>query len=140
MGSSWWTPQGAHELKNPITHTAIALASSMTSALSVTQAFDSPAIRVNGPRAWAERLSILWRITDLAQTYRMELSNGALIHHPDPKDTRADLTLTLTKPQLLGLLAGRGLDGIEHEGDVGVLTRLLGLLDEPDPDFAIVTP
>lgn len=32
------------------------------------------------------------------------------------------------------------LDGIEHEGDVGVLTRLLGLLDEPDPDFAIVTP
>ncbi|WP_455908055.1 alkyl sulfatase C-terminal domain-containing protein [Streptomyces chartreusis] len=66
--------------------------------------------------------------------------NGALIHHPDPKDTRADLTLTLTKPQLLGLLAGRGLDGIEHEGDVGVLTRLLGLLDEPDPDFAIVTP
>ncbi|WP_406256454.1 alkyl sulfatase C-terminal domain-containing protein [Streptomyces chartreusis] len=111
----------------------------MTSALSVTQAFDSPAIRVNGPRAWADRLSILWRITDLAQTYRMELSNGALIHHPDPKDTRADLTLTLTKPQLLGLLAGRGLDGIEHEGDVGVLTRLLGLLDEPDPDFAIVT-
>ncbi|MEU6307925.1 alkyl/aryl-sulfatase [Streptomyces chartreusis] len=132
--------QGAHELKNPITHTAIALASSMTSALSVTQAFDSLAIRVNGPRAWAERLSILWRITDLAETYRMELSNGALIHHPDPKDTRADLTLTLAKPQLLGLLAGRGLDGIEHEGDVGVLTRLLGLLDEPDPDFAIVTP
>ncbi|GAA3560192.1 alkyl/aryl-sulfatase [Streptomyces osmaniensis] len=132
--------QGAHELRNPITHTAIALASSMTSALSVTQAFDSLAIRVNGPRAWAERLSILWRITDLAETYRMELSNGALIHHPDPKDTRADLTLTLTKPQLLGLLGGRGLDGIEHEGDVGVLTRLLGLLDEPDPDFAIVTP
>lgn len=48
--------------------------------------------------------------------------------------------LTLTKPQLLGLLAGRGLDCIEHEGDVGVLTRLLGLLDEPDPDFAIMTP
>lgn len=132
--------QGAHELKNPVTHTAIALASSMTSALSVTQAFDSLAIRVNGPRSWAERLSILWRITDLAETYRMELSNGALIHHPDPKGTRADLTLTLTKPQLLGLLAGRGMDGIEHEGDVGVLTRLLGLLDEPDPDFAIVTP
>lgn len=87
-----------------------------------------------------KRLSILWRITDPARTYRMELSNGALIHHPDPKDTRADLTLTLTKPQLLGLLAGRGLDGIEHEGDVGVLTRLLGLLNEPDPDFAIVTP
>ncbi|MGW4173638.1 alkyl sulfatase C-terminal domain-containing protein [Streptomyces chartreusis] len=29
---------------------------------------------------------------------------------------------------------------MDHEGDVGVLTRLLGPLDEPDPDFAIVTP
>ncbi|MEV5912451.1 alkyl sulfatase C-terminal domain-containing protein [Streptomyces chartreusis] len=29
---------------------------------------------------------------------------------------------------------------MDHEGDVGVLTRLLGLLVEPDPDFAIVTP
>jgi hypothetical protein len=32
-------------------------------------------------------------------------------------------------PQILGLLAGRGLNGIAHEG-----------LDEPDPNFPIVTP
>lgn len=132
--------QGALELREPVQKTKIALAASMASALSVTQAFDSLAIRVNGPRAWDERLSILWRVTDLDETYRTELSNGALIHHPDPKETRADLTLTLTKPQLLGLLAGRGLDGVGREGDEGVLTRLLAVLDEPDPDFPIVTP
>ncbi|MEU6442424.1 alkyl sulfatase dimerization domain-containing protein [Streptomyces sp. NPDC047046] len=132
--------QGAYELRHPIPHTEIALAASMASALSVTQAFDSLAIRVNGPRAWDERLTILWKLTDTGETYRVELSNGVLIHYPDPKDTSAELTLTLTKPQLLGVLSGHGLDGVTAEGDTGALTRLLAVLDEPDPDFAIVTP
>lgn len=132
--------QGAYELRNPVPHTAIALAASMASALSVTQAFDSLAIRVNGPRAWNESLTVLWKITDIGETHRMVLSNGALIHHPDPKDTSADLTLTLTKAQLLGLLAGHGLDGVTPDGDTGVLNRLLAVLDEPDADFPIVTP
>ncbi|UGT65231.1 hypothetical protein LTT61_00750 [Nocardia asteroides] len=51
-----------------------------------------------------------------------------------------DLTLELTKPQLLGILAGKGLDGVSHSGDPAVLQRLFGLLDTPGPDFAIVTP
>jgi hypothetical protein len=38
------------------------------------------------------------------------------------------------------VLAGRGLDGIEHTGDPAVLGRLTGLLDTPDPAFPIVTP
>ncbi len=70
----------------------------------------------------------------------MTLSNGALIHWADPTPGGADLTLTLTKPQLLGMLAGKGLEGIQTAGDPAVLQRLLGLLDTPDPGFAIVTP
>ena len=53
---------------------------------------------------------------------------------------RADLTLTLTKPQLLGILAGSSPEGVQTEGDPGALHRLLSLLDTPDPGFAIVTP
>jgi alkyl sulfatase BDS1-like metallo-beta-lactamase superfamily hydrolase len=132
--------QGAHELLHPVPHTAIALASGLASALSVSQAFDAMAIRVNGPRAWDERLSILWHVTDTGETHRMELSNGVLIHYPDPRDTSADLILTLDKPHLLGLLAGEGLDGVQHEGDLGVLRRLTAVLDDPDPDFPVVTP
>ena len=72
---------------------------------------------------------------------RLALSNGALIQTENPTSkAAADLTLTLTKAQLLGLLAGRGLDGIQHTGDPAVLTTLLGLLDTPDPAFPIVTP
>ncbi|WP_342212993.1 alkyl sulfatase C-terminal domain-containing protein [Nocardia neocaledoniensis] len=55
-------------------------------------------------------------------------------------DGRLRRALTLTKQQLLGILAGKGLDGIDVSGDPGVLQRLLGLLDDPDPNFPIVTP
>ena len=45
-----------------------------------------------------------------------------------------------TAMPILGLLAGRGLDGIQLAGDPAVLTTLMSLLDTPDPAFPIVTP
>ena len=78
--------------------------------------------------------------TDLGHTYRLELTNGVLIQVVDPKAGTADLTLTLTKLQLLGLLGGGGLDGITTDGDTGVVARLLAVLDPPNPGFPIVTP
>lgn len=79
--------------------------------------------------------------TNAKTTVRLALSNGALIQTENPRSqAAAGLTLTLTKPQLLGILAGRGLDGIEHSGDPAVLDRLTALLDTPDPAFPIVTP
>ncbi|MFC4117068.1 alkyl/aryl-sulfatase [Nonomuraea zeae] len=112
----------------------------MLDALTVEQIFDSLAIRIDGPQAWTESLAIDWHLTDLNQRHRTTLSNGVLIHQADPPPQPADLTLTLTKPQLLGLLTGRPADGIEHEGDMDVLHRLTAVLEEPDPAFAIVTP
>jgi alkyl sulfatase BDS1-like metallo-beta-lactamase superfamily hydrolase len=70
----------------------------------------------------------------------MELSNGALIHYPTDGNHGADLTVSLTKPQLLQLLATGKPDGIEMSGDLSVVQRLLSLTDNPDPDFVIVTP
>ena len=42
----------------------------MVGALTVDQLFDSLAIRVNGPKAWDEHLTIDWVFTDLGHTYR----------------------------------------------------------------------
>ena len=98
------------------------------------------AIRVNDPKAWVEHPTIDWVFTDLAHTYRLELTNGVLIQHVDPAAGTADLTLTLTKPQLLSLLGGGGLDGLTSSGDPSVVARLLAVLDPPNPGFAIVTP
>ncbi|GHC71781.1 hypothetical protein GCM10007079_04500 [Nocardiopsis terrae] len=131
---------GAMELREGVPPTAIALAESLASALSVTQILDSVAIRVDGPRAWQEELSLDLSMTDSGERYRAMLSNGVLIHYPEPKDGDADLALTLTKEQLLGLLSTGDLDGVEHRGDAEVLRRLMSVLDEPRPDFPIVTP
>ncbi len=132
---------GAHELRNGPAAPALDAGAGMAAALSVEQLFDTLAIRVDGPRAASESFAIVWNFTDTGDTFRLTLSNGALIQTPNPKTTiDPDLELTLTKHQLLGLLAGQGLDDIDHQGDAGVLGRLLALLDTPDRGFPIVTP
>jgi len=131
---------GAKELRTgEIEHTEVSSAG-LAPALTITQLFDSIAIRIDGPKAWNEGLSIGWHFTDAHENYRMELSNGALVHYPTTGNQAADLTLTLTKPQLLQLLATAKPDGIGISGDPAVLGRLMSLIDNPDPDFAIVTP
>jgi alkyl sulfatase BDS1-like metallo-beta-lactamase superfamily hydrolase len=115
-------------------------ASGLSRALTITQLFDSLAIRLDPQRAGDSTLSVRWNFTDRDETYRMELSNGVLIHFPTRRDDPADLVATLTHPQLLALLAGAGLDGIDLQGNPGALTMILSLLDDPDPAFSIVTP
>jgi alkyl sulfatase BDS1-like metallo-beta-lactamase superfamily hydrolase len=112
----------------------------MAAALTVTQLFDSLAIRIDGKRAWDTAASIRWQFTDSGETYRMELSNGALIHHPTTRTEPADLVVTLTRPQLLAMLGGAGTDGVQFDGDPKVLATITGLTDQPDPAFPIVTP
>jgi alkyl sulfatase BDS1-like metallo-beta-lactamase superfamily hydrolase len=130
---------GAHELRGGIQHTELSGAG-LAPALTITQLFDSVAIRLDGPKAWSEHLSIGWHFTDTHENYRMELSNGALIHFPTTGNQDADLTVTLTRPQLVELLATGQPEGAALSGDAGVLQRLISLTDDPDPDFAIVTP
>jgi alkyl sulfatase BDS1-like metallo-beta-lactamase superfamily hydrolase len=132
---------GAKELRVGVTPPALDLGAGMASALSVEQLFDSLAIRIDGPRAAHDSFVIEWTFTDLATTVRLTLSNGALIQTHDPRTpSRPDLTVTLSKAGLLGVLAGHGLDDLDHDGDPSVLGRLIGLLDQPDAAFAIVTP
>ncbi|MEI7057448.1 alkyl sulfatase dimerization domain-containing protein [Nocardioides sp. CCNWLW239] len=118
----------------------------LLAALSVSHLLDSLAIRVDGPRAWDLDLRIDWHLRDHDETpeggwWHARLHNGVLVYRRDgAPDPEAGLTLTLTRPQLAGLLGSRSLDGIEHAGDIGVLQRLLAVLEAPDPSFAIVTP
>ncbi|WP_235997764.1 alkyl/aryl-sulfatase [Nocardiopsis coralli] len=109
--------------------------------LPVEQFFESLSIRVDGPRAWNEAFSIDWVLSDQGTTYRTQLSNGALITTENPRPDGADLTVTLTRRELPGLLVGRlDLAHMDTEGDPSLLDRLLGLLDPPDYGFPIVTP
>ncbi|MFI9594454.1 alkyl/aryl-sulfatase [Nonomuraea sp. NPDC052265] len=132
---------GAKELADGIAHTSVTTTSpDLLAALTVEQIFDSLAIRVDGPKAWHESLAIDWHLTDLGELYRTTLSNGVLVQRLNPPEEPVDLTLRLTRTQLLGLLAGKGVEGVEREGDITALQRLVAVLDSPGRDFAIVTP
>ena len=138
---------GAYELRHGGFGTPAATASpDMFAQLTPVQLFDALAIRVNGPRAWDERLTIDVTLTDLDRTYRLWLRNGVLSQSSAPQRESADLVLRLPMGVMLGIVAGAvdptdlGAAGVEIEGDAEVLTRLLSVLDDPDPDFAIVTP
>ncbi|GAA1358337.1 alkyl/aryl-sulfatase [Streptomyces beijiangensis] len=137
---------GAKELKTGPQPITLDMGSpEMSMALTIEQLIDSLAVRVNGPRAWDLDLTVDWIVTDLSTRHRLTLSNGALTHLSYGADTpvtgdAAPLTLTLTKPQLLGMLGGRGLEGITTNGNPQVLGQLMSVLDEPDKAFAIVTP
>ncbi|TYB44055.1 alkyl/aryl-sulfatase [Actinomadura chibensis] len=132
---------GAMELREGIKPVPMSISGGMTAGLTVEQVFDSMAIRVNGPKAWDEHVTIDWDFTDARERYRMMLSNGVLIHRRVTGDTDgADLTLTLTRPQLFALIAGKGPEGITSSGDAAALRRLLAVMDAPEPDFPIVTP
>jgi alkyl sulfatase BDS1-like metallo-beta-lactamase superfamily hydrolase len=130
---------GALELQQPAEPVPVS-AGGIIAALTITQLFDSLAIRIDGKRAWDTTASIRWHFTDTGEAYRMELSNGALIHHPTSREDPADLVVTLTRPQLLALLGGAGTEGVRFDGDPKIFATIAGLTDQPDPAFAIVTP
>ncbi|NUP77987.1 MAG: MBL fold metallo-hydrolase [Nonomuraea sp.] len=132
---------GAMELTDGIVPSPVRpTAPDLIGALTVEQIFDSLAIRVDGPKAWHESLAIDWHLTDLEERHRTTLANGVLVQQVSPPDEAVDLTLRLTRAQLLGLLAGKGVEGVEREGDITVLQRLVAVLDSPSRDFAVVTP
>ncbi len=133
---------GAQELRGGVEASPASVVSAdLRMALSVDQLIDSVAVRVNGPKAWDLVVRMDWSLPALGRVWHLTLRHGVLTYRSDAKrDPGAGVTLTMTKAQLLGMLGGKGLGGIVVEGDASLLARLLGVVDKPDPDFAIVTP
>lgn len=139
---------GATELRDGQFGTpATAASRDIMGALTVSQVFDSIAIRVDGPQAWDDYLLMSWVITDESTAYVTELRNGVLNHRSVAGPVDGSTTFTLTRPVLIALVSGAldlaaGMaDGqISVAGDPASLGRLIGLLAPVDPDFAIVTP
>lgn len=139
---------GAHELRHgqfgtPTTSSA----PDVVGALTVEQLFGAVGTRIDGPRAWDERLLVNWVITDEDAVHVTELRNGVLIHRRVAEPVADHTTFHLTRPALIGAVTGTLdvlaalADGtIVCDGDPGVLGRLVGVVGPVDTDFAIVTP
>ena len=116
-------------------------APSIVAQLSPEQLFDAFAIQVNGPKAWDLDLATDVTFSDLGRSFRVTLRNGVLVYSEKAPAPDAQLHITLTKMRLLAVAGGDvSQDGIEVEGDFGVLSTLLGVLEPGDPDFDIVLP
>ena len=135
---------GATELREAVFGTPTTVSpASMLAQLTPEQMFDSLAISVNGPRAWDLDIAVDITFTDTATNYRLTLRNGVLVYRKADADaTSADATVTLAnKVRLLALAAGDSASpGVQIGGDAAVLQSLIGALDQPDPDFTIITP
>lgn len=140
---------GAYELRNGSVGTpTVSSSSDIGAALTVEQLFDAIALRVDGPRAWSATIVLDWKLEDTGTVHRTQLRNGVLVHFDIEGDAGpADATFTLTEADLdAALIGGADLgrliaDGrVTVDGDATKLAELVGYLDAPDPDFAIVTP
>ena len=139
---------GAKELREGTGGTPTAVAPpDIVANLSVSQLLDAMAIRLDGPRAWGSDLRIDWLIAAPDEEHALTVRNGVLRHRPGRHEPSADATLLLDRDALnqlllktadIAQLAESGRLRVEGEGEK--IGELLGLLDEPDPGFAIVTP
>jgi alkyl sulfatase BDS1-like metallo-beta-lactamase superfamily hydrolase len=119
----------------------------LISALTLDQLFDGMAIRVDGPRAWDERIAADWAFRDSGERHWTRLENGVLLHGDGARADEPEVTLTLDRPALDEIVAGVAdlaelvtSGRLEIGGGGARLGRLLELLDAPDLAFPIVTP
>jgi linear primary-alkylsulfatase len=138
---------GAQELREGVTGTPTdTRAPDILAQLSVAQILDGMKVRLDGPRAWGKRLRIAWQVTDPDERHLLTLENGVLQHRPD-EGAEAEATLAIERAALNEMLGGTAdlaalaeSGRLKVGGDGAKLGELLGLLEEPDPSFAIVTP
>jgi alkyl sulfatase BDS1-like metallo-beta-lactamase superfamily hydrolase len=139
---------GAKELRDGTTGTPTdARSADLVDALTLDQVFDAMAVRVDGPRAFDKRIVVNWVFPDVDERYAVTLENAVLTHVAGKQVADADATITIDR-SLLGQILTKEADlpaafeagRIAVEGDGAKLGELLGLLEEPDHDFAIVTP
>jgi alkyl sulfatase BDS1-like metallo-beta-lactamase superfamily hydrolase len=115
-------------------------------ALSIEPLWDAM-VRIDGPRAWGLQIVLAWDFTDVGERWTVTVENGALSSILGRLASDAHATITLTRAAFDAVLLGEG-DGaalfasgaIAVAGDGAKLGEFLGLLDEGDAAFAIVTP
>lgn len=138
---------GAKELREGVAGTATTVPPDMLKGLATGQVLDAVAIRLDGLRAAEADAAMHLSLPDTGEQIRLTLSNGVLTHRPGAPGGAVDVAVSITRAALDELLTGAATPealaaagSVSIEGDAGVLMRLAGLIDPPDPRFAIVTP
>jgi alkyl sulfatase BDS1-like metallo-beta-lactamase superfamily hydrolase len=137
----------AYELRSGIPQGAIASSSSpdIIRAMSTQLFLDFLAIKMDTRRA--EGLSFVMNLVtpDNGERFVVELSNATLTNIQGHQAEKADLTLTVDRSDLEGVMAGEttlealiGAGSAKAEGDLSILGKLAALMVEFDPRFEIM--
>ena len=138
---------GARELRLGPAGTAASLAPDFVANLEDGQLFDAIAIQIDGPRAAEKSMTIGWHFTDTGRDYTLFLTNGVLRHRSgapkDPTSATVQISRTAFNQLVAGAVQPQDLlqsGDLVVQGEAASFKELLGLLDPPDRNFAIVTP
>jgi alkyl sulfatase BDS1-like metallo-beta-lactamase superfamily hydrolase len=138
---------GAHELRHGSSGTAAAVPPDFIVNLTDQQLFEALAIQIDGPRAGDRRITLHWRYTDTGGAYAVTLQHGVLTSRPGGPRGEVDAVVSVERSAVNEVIAGSAtLESLMASGRLAVdgdptkLGELFGLLDPPDPAFAIVTP
>jgi alkyl sulfatase BDS1-like metallo-beta-lactamase superfamily hydrolase len=109
--------------------------------------FSAMATRLDGPRADGKQMTFNFVFKDVGKTIVARLENAVLHHKEEAADPHADATVTLTRDFWLKLVTRQASlkdlvfsDDISVDGSRLKLISFFRLLDDPDGNFAIVTP
>ena len=138
---------GAAELRNGLPPYTARGSADLVVALTPAMVFDFMAVRLNADKAVDKDLTLNWVFSDLNKAFALTLRNGVLTYREDTRNAQADATVTMSK-QTLDRITLRQIDfqsavaqgEIKIEGDGRKLGALLGMLDNFNPMFNIVTP
>lgn len=137
---------GAQELRNgypqPRTRNG-----GLVKALTIGQAFDLFGVRLKSEEVGGLTVTSNWTFTDIDQKWVLGLANRTLHSIEGRLADNADVSLTLSRMTLLGVLAAERTfmeaitaGDIAIEGDGASLLHIFGHLDQFPTSFAIVEP
>ena len=139
---------GAQELRHGVqARDMMAAAGDILTNVPLDMYFTALATRVNGPAADGKTMLFNFVFKDLGKTFVLRLENAVLHHKEAAADPHADATVTLTRDFWLKIVTKQvsitdlvTSDDLRIDGSRLQLVSFLRLLDNPNGNFAIVTP
>jgi len=139
---------GAQELRHGVQHLDLmAAAKDIMKNIPLHMFFSAMATRLNGPKADGKEMTFNFVFKDAGKTFVIHLENAVLHHKEAVADPHADATVTLTRDFWLKLVTKQASikdlifsEDLNVDGSRMRLFSFFSLLDDPDGDFAIVTP
>ncbi|OLF71334.1 alkyl sulfatase [Maricaulis sp. W15] len=139
---------GAFELRHGVEALdATAAGSAILQSIPLDMFFAAMATRLDGNRAARRDRVFNFVFADVGETHVIRLSNGVMHHQQAEAVADADASVTLTRAfwlrllqQEVGLMEMIGSDQFAITGDRLALLGFFAMLEQPQPDFAIVTP